>query len=905
MAAASPHRNWTLIEHPLRHRRDFPGRKVDHAGMKYGLTTVQGEILERAHNSPDRPAFLAPGNFPLTYVSLAEQIHETASAIRDLGIARSGRVAVSLPFDCTFPVALVSVLCSCACIPLNPELSPDEIESALRSTRATALVTVPRLASSAAEAAGKAHVNLIELEPLPELGAGRFRLRADSRRPQADDEAPLPCDLAVLLMTSGSTAAPKLVPLTQEQICYRAHLFRPRVGLTAEDRWLAMMPPFRSTTLINQILGCVFAGASIVFPGPLSLSDFGRCVDEFAPTWIAAPPPFVERLLRSDYSWDITAHAPIRAFYGAGGQPSANAVAAVERKFGATMVNAYGATESGGICANPMPPGLRKIDSVGVSSGPDIAILDESGRVLPDPGIRGEIAVRGPGVFEGYETPDGLDRSTFVDGWHRTGDEGYLDADGYLFLTGRIMEVIDRGGQKISPAEVEVVLRQHPRVRDAAVFAMRHDIHGQEVAALIAGREATIDVHDVRTFAGAKLAWFKVPRVILAVPDIPLTPTGKVPRTRLASMFEKELAAAALSGRAPYEPPRTLIESAIAMTWAGMLKVERVGVNDRFSDLGGDSLTAVTMIAEINRKLGCEIPVTELWRSPTVANLASLVEGKSTSRPSLLFPANPAGSLPPLYCVLPGYFPEVEDLSRYLGSDQPVYALIPDPRPDGAQHGKSPEEIVGECVNVIRGVQPHGPYYLLGRSIGGIVAVEIALQLRAVGEPVAFVGMIDTPYPANPSHASLPKPFLLIEKLAVELIALPRERWRSHLLNLPFRALRRRARLLKGPSDKILAAVAMNTGLKGIFTRPPARYDGRITLFAAEESEHRGFLDRRLYWGKAAAEGLELYLLPGTHNLMSQEPLLGGFAETLKGCLERSQHKSASASLCIPKTDQL
>lgn len=866
----------------------FPGATPTMQGAGNASTTVREVIRERAHRSADRPAFLAPGRSPLAYADLAEQIRDTAGAIRNLGIARGDRVAVSLPFDCTFPVALVSVLCSCACIPLNPELSPEELESALRSTRAGALITIPHAAPSAAEAANKAHIGTIELEPLPELGAGRFRLHADIRGPRADEDGPLPGDLAVLLMTSGSTAAPKLVPLTQEQICYRAQLFRPRVGLTAEDRWLAMMPPFRSTALINQILGCLFAGATIVFPGPLSLADFERCVDEFAPTWIAAPPSFVERLLRPEYSWDIAAHPPIRAFYGAGGQPSENAVAAVERKFGATMLNTYGATESGGISANPMPPGLRKIDSVGVSSGPEIAILDESGRVL-GPGARGEIAVRGPGVFEGYETPEGLDRSTFVDGRHRTGDEGYLDADGYLFLTGRIREVIDRGGQKISPAEVEAVLRRHPQVRDAAVFAIPHEIHGQEVAALIVGRGATIDVHDVRTFAAAKLAWFKAPRLVVAVPEIPLTPTGKVPRARLASLFEKELAAAAHSVRASYEPPHSVIESAIAMTWQALLKVESVGVNDRFSDLGGDSLTAVIMLAEVNRKLGCEIPVTELWRSPTVASLARFVEGQSTSRPSLLFPANPAGSLPPLYCVLPGYFPEVEDLSRYLGPEQPLYALIPDPRPGGAQHGQSPEEIVEECIAAIRGVQPHGPYYLLGRSIGGTVAVEIALKLRAAGEPVAFVGIIDANYPGIASISGLPKPLRLFEKLGRELAELPREQWMRHLLHLPFRALRRRVRLRKGSADKLRAAWAMNTRLKETFTGPPARFDGRITLFAAEESEHRGFLDRRIYWAKAAAEGLELHLLPGTHNSMSQEPLLAGFAGTLKNCLARAR----------------
>ena len=207
--------------------------------------------------------------------------------------------------------------------------------------------------------------------------------------------------------------------------------------------------------------------------------------------------------------------------------------------------------------------------------------------------------------------------------------------------------------------------------------------------------------------------------------------------------------------------------------------------------------------------------------------------------------------------------------------------------------GCRPREIVGNCVAAIRSVQPHGPYYLLGRSIGGTVAVEIALELRAAGEPVSFVGMIDTRYPGIASVSMLPKPLRLIEQLARELMALPREQWRRHLMHLPFRGLRRWVRLRKSPSDKLRAAMAMNTRLKEVFIGPPAVFDGRITLFAAEESEHRGFQDRRLYWGKAAAEGLELHLLPGTHNLMSQEPLLAGFAETLKACLDRARRPGA------------
>ncbi|HEY4088195.1 MAG TPA: thioesterase domain-containing protein, partial [Bryobacteraceae bacterium] len=411
---------------------------------------------------------------------------------------------------------------------------------------------------------------------------------------------------------------------------------------------------------------------------------------------------------------------------------------------------------------------------------------------------------------------------------------------------------------------------------------------GQEAAAIVVLRDPATTVESVRDFVARDLTSVKVPRIILPVTEIPTNAAGKVPRRRLAELYADQLEEAA-AVRAPYAPPCTPVENRIASAWSELLKIERVGLNDRFSDLGGDSLLAVSMLSGVNAMFGCNIEVRELWRSPTVASLAELVSAAPARDSSLLFPVRTSGSLPPLFCILPGWFPEVEDLQRYLGPDQPLYALVPDPRPGGPQEGMSPAAIVEECEKAIRSVRSAGPYLLMGRSIGGAVAVHIANRLQEAGDTVAFVGLNDTHYPGIAGHRSLPAPLRLIEQFMGELIMQPRAEWRSWIMRLPSRALRRRARLKRGPTETERAAWAMNTRLERIFTElPDRRFEGRLTMFAAEESAHKGFTDRRIYWSRAATEGLELHCMPGTHNLMTQEPLLGGFAEVLRGCLSRA-----------------
>jgi thioesterase domain-containing protein len=297
---------------------------------------------------------------------------------------------------------------------------------------------------------------------------------------------------------------------------------------------------------------------------------------------------------------------------------------------------------------------------------------------------------------------------------------------------------------------------------------------------------------------------------------------------------------------------------------------------------------AAEMLGEVEGKFGRSFLAAEFWECPTIAGLGKLVvEGRVKNSP-LIFPVSEAGARTPLFYVLPGwYIPEAERLSRHLGSEQPLYAVVPDARPGGALHNRSRDEIVSACIDAIQNVQPRGPYALIGRSIGGSLAFEIAASLMRSGESVGFIGMLDTHYPGISSFRSFPAPLRYIEFVLGDLAVLPRSSWSKYLRRLPARAVGRAWRSWRGSrSQPERAEASLKTGLEGLFSQAPEPFPGRLVLFAAESSRHRGVVDRRLYWSRVTEHGLEVHLMPGNHNTMCHEPHVGTLALTLRRCLD-------------------
>ncbi|MCP5117294.1 MAG: AMP-binding protein, partial [bacterium] len=342
-------------------------------------------------------------------------------------------------------------------------------------------------------------------------------------------------DTALLLHTSGTTSRPKLVPLLHRNLCSSASNICHTLRLTAQDRCLNVMPLFHIHGLVAAILASLRAGACIVCTEGFHAVKFFRWMEEFQPTWYTAVPTMHQALLARAAREPGLPRSGLRFVRSSSASLPPTVMADLEELFDAPVIEAYGMTEAAHqMTSNLLPPGNRKPGSVGPSGGPEVAIIDEPGNVLPNGGT-GEVVIRGDNVTPGYVGNDDANCTAFQNGWFRTGDQGYLDEDGYLFLTGRLKEIINRGGEKISPREVDEVLLGHPAIEQAVAFAVAHEQLGEEIGVAVIRKEGhSLNERDVREYAASRLADFKVPRVVKLVDAIPKGPTGKLQRIGLA-----------------------------------------------------------------------------------------------------------------------------------------------------------------------------------------------------------------------------------------------------------------------------------------------------------------------------------------------------------------------------------
>jgi len=487
----------------------------------------------------------APQTPALRYQGLRAHIIRTVAALNSFGIGRNDRVGIVLKNGPEMATAFIAVGCGATAAPLNPAYRAEEFEFYLSDLNARALIVEAGSDSPAIAVAEKLGIALIELTPTPQSGAGRFDLQL--RGPLAGTlrrgAGTLRCggwaqagDIALILHTSGTTSRPKIVPLTQRNVCTSAGNIAETLRFTGEDRGLNIMPLFHIHGLIAGLLAPLSAGAHVFCsPGFNALRFFGW-MEECQPTWYTAVPTMHQAILtRADKNRDTIARHPLRFVRSSSSSLPVQVFREIEAVFKAPVIEAYGMTEAAHqMCSNPLPPGARKPGTVGIAAGPEVAIMDMDGHLLPA-GSTGEIVIRGANVTAGYENNPKANAENFTHGWFRTGDQGSMDAEGYLSITGRLKEIINRGGEKVSPLEVDEVLMDHPAVQQVVTFAMPHDKLGEDVAAAVVLREGqTASEKDLREFAARHLADFKVPRRILFMDDIPKGSTGKLQRIGLA-----------------------------------------------------------------------------------------------------------------------------------------------------------------------------------------------------------------------------------------------------------------------------------------------------------------------------------------------------------------------------------
>ncbi len=612
-------------------------------------TTVTGLLDRHARERPDAPALGAPSRSWATYAQLARHVAAIAGQLKQAGVARADRVAVALGNGPEMAAAFLAVSAGAVCAPLNPAYRRKEFEFLLADLGARALIVPAGDPESEARAAAVARgIPVLEV-PLPgaEEPAGQFRLEGILEAPSLPAEASGPDDLALILYTSGMTSRPKAVPLSHRAICISAHNIALALRLTGRDRCLNVMPLFHAHGLIIALLSSLTAGSSVICAPRFSAEEFFPWLREFDPTWYTAAPTIHHAVVESAAGHrDLLGRTRLRFIRSSAAFLAPAVKTGLERVFGSPVIEAYGMTECTQITSNPLGDGQRRAGSVGVAAGPTVAILDDSGMRLP-PGQAGEIAIRGPAVMLGYDRNPDANEDAFREGWFRTGDLGALSEDGYLFLTGRRKDIINCGGEKVSPSEVDEVLMDHPAIFQVVTFGVPHPTLGEDVAAAVVLRTpGSVTERELREFAATRLTDIKVPRQILIVPEIPKSPTGKLRRAGLADAFGLSTPPGARPAVvAAAREEESSVEKGLAKIWSELLNVERIEAGANFFRLGGDSILASRLVARVRKQFQVELPLRSLFETPTLVDLATAIERRKR-QPAASVPSPSAAPRP-------------------------------------------------------------------------------------------------------------------------------------------------------------------------------------------------------------------------------------------------------------------
>src|SRR5438477_673760 len=497
-------------------------------------TRTISELLEAG--ADDAPALSAPSGRPLTYRDLRTLVADVTASLASQGIGAGDRVAIVLDNGPEMAAAFLSVGSAATAPPLNPSYRAEEFEFYLTDLRAKLLIVAAGKDTPAIGVAQKLSVPIAHLTAHPERGAGTFSLQfQDSSDTHQSVRAAKPDDIALVLHTSGTTSRPKIVPLAHKNIAASAANIRKTLALTANDRGLVIMPLFHIHGLIAALSAPLSAGGEVSCSPGFNALKFFSWLDDVKPTWYTGVPTMHQAiLLRAPGNPEIVRNHRLRFIRSSSSALPPTVIAELERVFGVPVIEAYGMTEATHQMASNPLGGARKPGTVGPSGGPEIRVVDEKGTTVPR-GQTGEIVIRGPNVMTAYENNPKANAEAFYDGWFRTGDQGAMDDDGYVSITGRLKEIINRGGEKISPREVDEIIMAHPAVHQCVTFAMPHEMLGEDVAAAIVLRQGTAATDkELREFASARLAPYKVPRKILILTEIPVGATGKLQRIGLA-----------------------------------------------------------------------------------------------------------------------------------------------------------------------------------------------------------------------------------------------------------------------------------------------------------------------------------------------------------------------------------
>jgi long-chain acyl-CoA synthetase len=849
-----------------------------------------GALIERvAVERPDGIFLIDPEtDQTLTFAEVRERVMATAWRLQQLDLTHGDRVCIAMSNGLAAVVAHLGTMSGgLVAVPVDPAMGRSQLGSILRHADARAILVAGEQDEEVDSVAAELAL------PLERIGIAA-RAHEDTVRVlpalRSDDDA-------LLMYTSGSTGRPKGALLSHANLIARAADRATVHELGSDDRLLCVLPLFHMNAQ-NIMLGVLYSGSSIVMPSRFRVARYWDWVVTYRCTWLGVVPTIVGQLLRWSETHAVPPAEQLRRvrFARCTSAPLGDvAHRAFEERFGIVLVQGMGMTEAGGIFLNPPHAARRKIGSLGRACDVEIKLVDPDGRELGC-GQTGELLVRGPGVMRGYykdreATAAALDAA----GWLRTGDLAYRDDDGYFFHAGRAKELIIKAGTNVVPREVDEALASHPDVAQAAAVGVPDPDLGEDIGAFVRLREgAHCSERTLLDHCAARVGEFKTPSWIRFVDALPTGPTGKIQRAQLAQRVATANIVADVRTKTPSpsgDPgvaPRTAVERAIATAWKDVLEVEQVGIHDNFFALGGTSLLALHLTARLRRALGVQLSLGALLEHQSVAAQATLVGARlrralpsavqviddaagaaGETSATLLAPVDTSNLAVPLFCVHDiGRF---RPLAQLLGPHQPVYGVAVVPaitaiaslEPTSTFSAYSIEELARACVPEIRRQQPTGPYQLAGFSFGGRIAFEVAQHLRASGEDVRLLVILDTFMPGSFRR----RPLSRVSRHVAELLRVgPRyiptavgRRWRGERAPTPEMD---EPDTIGSMDDRY---AEFRSQLRSRYR--PRRYAGTIVLFRATDREIP--TDYRLHpdlgWRRLARGKLDIHDVPGAH----------------------------------------
>lgn len=602
--------------------------------------TIYEVIQKHSGNFPERNAVESFDRQPMTYARLAVETEAHRKDLDDFGIGPGDRIALVVPNGPELAVCFLTLACGTCCAPLNPGYRADEFEFHFSELGIKALIVQRGLESAAVEVARKLKLIVVELVPDFDAPAGVFKLTGP-KSPRSHQRLISDSSVALIIHTSGTTGKPKIIALSHGMLTEAAKIFSEILQLSPADRCLNVMPLFHTHGLTGAVLSSIYSGASVFCTTGFLAPQFINWLRQARATWYTAVPSMHQSIVsRIKALGEDISGIKLRVIRSSSSPLGEPATLELEKIFGAPVIDSYGMTEVTPIASTLLPPARRKFGTVGTPIAEQVSIMAENGALLKA-GEVGEVVVKGPNVFSGYENnPEGTARA-FREGWFLTGDKGFIDEDGFLRLTGRSKEEINRAGEKISPEEIEAVLLKFPAVSEAVVFAVPDKLLGESIGAAIVIKAAAPFVEaDLRTFVAQHVAEHKVPRHLKIVQEIPKSSTGKTKRLGMANLLGIEalndsVNAAPIPADAVFDQK---LENAVKSIWCDVLSVPSVQLSDNFFLVGGDSITGSLFCARILQETGLALSPQDIYACPTpvliLQHLQSIKQKPSATLPT-------------------------------------------------------------------------------------------------------------------------------------------------------------------------------------------------------------------------------------------------------------------------------